>query len=143
MTAHFVVTARVGAGKLYVRGIQMMRDMNLVREILKWASEQEESGFDVNPSFDEYTDEQVDYHIYIMWRAGLVEAIDVSSIGDSRHAAMLSSVTWAGHDFLDVAKDNRVWEKAKKNVLSSGASFTFDLLKDLLILGAKGPLGLP
>jgi len=121
----------------------MMRDMNLVREILKWASEQEESGFDGNPSFDEYTDDQVDYHVYIMWQAGLVEAIDVSTIGDTGHAAMLSGVTWAGHDFLDAAKDNTVWEKAKKKVLSSGASFTFDLLKDLLVLGAKGPLGLP
>lgn len=121
----------------------MMREMNLVREILKWAADQEESGIDGNPSFPEYTDEQVDYHVYIMWQAGLVEAIDISTMGDSGRAAMLSSVTWAGHDFLDAAKDNTVWERAKKKVLSSSASFTFDLLKDLLVLGAKGPLGLP
>lgn len=103
----------------------------------------ERKRFTRNPSFEEYTDEQVGYHVYIMWQAGLVEAIDVSTNGDPGPAAILSSVTWDGHDFLDAAKDNTVWEKAKKNVLSSGASFTFDLLKELLVLWAKGPLGLP
>ena len=75
--------------------------------------------------------------------AALALSIDTGAIGDHGPSAMITSVTWDGHDFLDATKDNTVWEKAKKKILSPGLSFSFDLLKDLLVLGAKGPLGLP
>jgi len=121
----------------------MKRDMNLVREILLWATAQESSGVDANPVLPNYTEDQIAHHVHLMWQAGLVDAIDIGTMGDSGPLAMLSSVTWAGHDFIDAARDDAVWNKAKTKVLASGVAFTFDLLKEVLVLAAKGPLGLP
>jgi Hypothetical protein (DUF2513) len=91
----------------------MQRDMNLVREILLWAVSQEHAGLDENPKFSEYTEEQIEFHVHIMWQAGLIDAIDITTNTSKSPAAMISSVTWIGYDFIDAAKNNSVWNKAK------------------------------
>lgn len=40
----------------------------------------------------------------------------------------LECFTWKGHDFLDAAKDDTLWNKAKEKFLIPGVSFTFDIL---------------
>lgn len=121
----------------------MKRDMNLVREILLWATEQENAGVNANPTIDGYSADQIAHHVHLMSQAGLVEAADTTTMDDSGPTALLLSVTWAGHDFIDAARDDTTWNKTKTKVLSSGLSFTFDLLKEVLVAAAKGPLGLP
>lgn len=102
----------------------MKRDLNLVREILLWTDQQEEGSFGCNPEIPEYTEEQVAYHVHIMGQAGLVESADITDMGSSSPAGLLMSVTWAGHDFIRVSKDETTWKKAQSKVLSSGMSFT-------------------
>jgi hypothetical protein len=121
----------------------MKRDMNLVREILLWATAQEDAGIYRNPTLDGYSESQIAHHVHLMWQAGLVEAANATTNSSGGPAAIIMSVTWAGHDFIDAARDDTIWNKTKNKVLSSGAAFTFDLLKEVLVLAAKGPLGLP
>ncbi len=120
----------------------MKRDMTLVREILLCATAQESAGINTNPDVPGYTEDQIAHHVHLMWQAGLVEAVDITTNGGAGPSAMLMSVTWAGHDFIDAARDDTIWNKTKSKVLSSGLSFTFDLLKEVLVAAAKGPLGL-
>ena len=120
----------------------MKRDMDLVRKILL-AVEAEESGYaKANPTIEGYSQEQVDYHIYLMWQAGLVDAADSSAMDSSSPGAILNSITWKGHDFLDAAKSSSVWEKAKEKAKAVGGAMTFDLLKELLVATARDQLGL-
>lgn len=120
----------------------MKRDINLIREILLWATDQDSAGFDKNPSIDGYTENQIGYHVYLMYQAGLVEAADTTTADSDGPEAILLNLTWAGHDFIDAAKDSTVWNKAKSQILSSGVSFTFDILKDTLAMLARGSLGM-
>lgn len=120
----------------------MKRDMNLVREILLWATAQEDAGIYANPSLTDYTEDQIAHHVHLMWQAGLVDAVDTTTLDGAGPSATLMSVTWAGHDFIDAARDNTIWNKTKSKVLSSGVAFTFDLLKEVLVSAAKGPLGI-
>lgn len=120
----------------------MQRDINLIREILLWATNQDSAGFYQNPTIDGYAENQIGYHVYLMSQAGLVEAADTTTNDSDGPEAILLNLTWAGHDFVDAAKDSTVWSKAKSQVLSSGASFTFDILKDVLAMVARGSLGL-
>ena len=125
-----------------VRGA-MKRDLNLVREILLWATAQEAAGLDGNPSLPGYTEDEIAHHVHLMWQARLVDALDITTNNSAGPSALLTSVTWAGHDFIDAARDNTIWNKTKSKVLASGLSFTFELLKEVLVSAAKGPLGLP
>ena len=81
----------------------MKRDLNLVREILLWASEQKDAKIYQNPVIEGYTEEQIFYHIHIMAQAGLVFAMESEEM-NGNPTVTLVSVTWAGQDFLDAAK---------------------------------------
>lgn len=113
----------------------MKRDMDLVREILLHA-EALSSGY-VNdvPELEGYTEEQVGYHIYLMEKAGLVDAADSSTLESDSPSAILLNVTWQGHDFLDSIRDPEIWKQTKEVARRAGG-FSFELLGDL----AKGLL---
>lgn len=121
----------------------MKRDMDLVRQILMAAESQEAGYASGNPEVDGYSAEQIGYHVYLMEQAGLVEAADASASDSSSPYAILLSIKWKGHDFLDAAKSNTVWALAKEKAKTVGGSLTFDLLKELLVATARSQLGLP
>ena len=120
----------------------MKRDMNLVREILLDATNQENGYVNASPSIDGYTSDQVAHHIYLMWKADLVEAADVSDYDSPSPQAMLLSVTWNGHEFIEAARSDSVWNKALGKASAAGGSLTIGILKDLLVLTARQQLGL-
>jgi hypothetical protein len=120
----------------------MKRDMDLVRQILM-ATESQDNGYaDGNPTIEGYTEEQIGYHIYLMKQADLVEAADSSAMDSTSPSAILFNIKWKGHDFLEAAKSNTVWDQAKEKAKSVGGSLTFDLMKELLVATARNQLGL-
>lgn len=122
----------------------MRRDMDLVRKILKLVEAHETAlnvGWDL--AVDGYTDEQIGYHIHLMGQAGLVIAIDSTTMSDTSPSAMVSSLTWQGHDFLESIKDDDLWAKAKKHVLIPAGGAAFSVLKEWIKAEAKQRLGLP
>lgn len=124
----------------------MQRDMDLIRKLMLLV-EQHEHGFAPRDiEIDGYTEEQIGYHSWLLGDAGLAEAIDVTTRGSDSPEAALRHLTWAGHEFLDAAKDDSTWERAKQRLASAGKglqSVTLDVLKALLVDVAKQQLGLP
>jgi hypothetical protein len=55
---------------------------------------------------------------------------------------MITSLTWAGHEFADSARDEKRWRQAMGMVQGKGGSVTLSVLTDLLITLAKNALGL-
>ncbi len=104
----------------------MKRDMELVRRLLMRA----ESGMEA-ADISGYEEEAILYHVALMADAGLIQASMTPEIGIPEQAVTLR-LTWAGHDFLDSTRDNRIWEMAKTHILKSGASWTFEILKEFL-----------
>lgn len=86
--------------------------MDLVRQILI-ATEKGETHFS---GFD---DKEVEGHIEVMERAGLI-------FGAGRN---LWGMTWSGFELLDAIRDDSLWKKAKSTLLKEGASWTVELLK--------------
>jgi hypothetical protein len=113
----------------------MKRDMDLVRKIL--------IAFEAAPfpdgqdklHIEGYEDEDVQFHMLLMREAGLVEAIDVST---QRAIQFLPRrLTWEGYEFLEAARDETNWNKAKKTLAEKAGGLVFSLLKELLITLAK------
>ena len=121
----------------------MKRDMELVREILLWTENQEHGRVSKNPIIEGYSEEQIGYHIYLMGKAGLVKAADVTSGSDRSPHALLIELTWNGHEFLSASKDETIWAKAKNTIFKTTASITFDILMEWLKAEARKNLGLP
>jgi hypothetical protein len=99
-----------------------------------------------NLAIEGYSEEQIGHHVYLMMQAGLVEGADTTTSEDASPQAQILSVTWAGHEFLEASRDERLWSKAKKAATSSGG-LVLDVLKSVLIglatEAAKKAAGLP
>lgn len=112
--------------------------MELVRKILI-ALEEHENAFRPIPlsieGIDGYTKEQVKYHLKLMHQAGLIEAMKLSSFGGEEW--VVKSLTWQGHEFLDAAKNDTIWNSVKTKLKEQGANIPFDVLKELLKQAAK------
>ena len=117
----------------------MKRDMDIVRRILL-AVEEADAPVEALEGLD---DSVFSYHAAILVEAGLVRG-DAPTYGDTLQpfGASIFSLTWSGHEFLDAARNESVWQKATGTARAKGLSVTLDVLKELLTATLRGQLGL-
>lgn len=121
----------------------MKRDLDLVRKILQLMEAGEDASFGRIPEVDGFTEDQVGFHVHLMAEAGLVSAADCTTLGDSSPKAIPMCITWAGYEFLEAAKDDTLWAKARDVVLKPAGGAAFGVLLEWLKSEAKARLGLP
>ena len=120
----------------------MKRDMDLIRKMLL----EIESRDDVFvPSDDPLDNRRIAYHLLQLREAGLIAGVAAteSLAGELLvHVNAQPRLTWAGHEFVDAARNETVWDEAKEK--SSGALETigFAVLTQLLAHLAKKRLGI-
>jgi hypothetical protein len=105
----------------------MKRDMDVIRMLLI----QQETG-EAPPELANYSEPLLVYNVALMKDAGLIEAAIAKGPDGTPMGAVIIRMTWAGHDFLDAARNDTVWRTAKEKILKPGASWTFELLKETL-----------
>ena len=93
----------------------MKRDMDLVRRILFAVEDSEDGNVDLdNIGYDR---DQIYLHVELMKEHGLVDALIAHGGDGPGHrilACRIRRLTWEGHDFLDMARRDDIWERAKK-----------------------------
>lgn len=118
----------------------MKRDWDLVRRILFEIEEREDAlgpGW-INLEMEGHSDEKVSYHIMLLDEAGLIDAQNLTS--SSAFEWQPKRLTWNGHEFLEAARDDTRWERAKKLVREKTGSLTFTALQQVLLEGIKRSL---
>lgn len=109
----------------------MKRNMELIREILQKLEDQGTFGGEIGAkSFPNYSAEEVSHHIAIMYDANLIDARESKKGLSGKWVAR--RLKWEGHDFLDAAKNETVWNKAKEEVKKKGGMFSIEILKKIL-----------
>ena len=94
--------------------------MDLVRQILLKLSEHEHGYAPSKFTIDGYTEEEVGYHCLLLDEAGLIKAADTSAMGEASPSAIPIRLTWEGHEFIENAKNENVWNQAKEAVSKLG-----------------------
>lgn len=120
----------------------MKRDPHLVRALLLHFEGKENDQMDSCPAIPEYTPLEVGYHLILLYEAGFIRAeAEVSKAG---RVIMVYpfSLTWTGHEFLDAARDDNIWNKTMKRVSSTTGAVSFSVLQALLVSYAKQTLGI-
>jgi DNA-binding PadR family transcriptional regulator len=88
----------------------MKRDLNLIRQLLLIIESAETTSLSqmhgLNPS-----DQQVQYHLRLLVDAGLVRGVGLTNDG-----AICVRLTWEGHELLELARNEQLWERAKRLV---------------------------
>jgi Hypothetical protein (DUF2513) len=119
----------------------MHRDMDLFRNVLIEAEKLPPD----NPwsiiKIEGHTNEDVCYHVKLASDAGFIVAKFLPGIPEFA----VERLTYAGHEFLDSAREDTLWAKAKDAVLKATGTLTIDGLKvalgALLHQAIKGQLG--
>lgn len=108
----------------------MKRDMELIRAILQQLEAKENIEESICPQIEGYSQEQVSYHIQLLSQAGYVQAEDLSII--SRCYWEATTLTNDGHDFLETARNDKIWCKTKEKIISIGGGITLKAMYSLM-----------
>jgi hypothetical protein len=122
----------------------MKRDMELVRAILLEAEKMGPRGGQIE--IDDRSVEEINYHIKRMDEAGLIHALISKTIlsGSTPPSPYrIIEITWKGHDFLDAARNDRVWRKVLGRVGAAVSTATLEVIMATLADEAKRQIGLP
>jgi hypothetical protein len=117
----------------------MKRDLDLVRKILFETERKPSPRGLVNLQIPGYSEEEVSYHVKLLADAGLIEAQDLSTMHG--FSWQPKALTWEGHEFLDAARNDTVWNRTKDEVKEKGGTVSFEVLKHLLIRGVSALFG--
>jgi len=121
----------------------MKRDLELIRQILLRIEETD----DIQLLFDEYNERHrlIQYHLLLLREADLIAGLVVVECDGGELVTQIVSkprLTWSGHEFLDVARDETTWNQAKERVGKSVGTVAMSVLSALLIEISKRQLGL-
>jgi hypothetical protein len=131
------------AGVRLRKAHQMRRDMELVRQIA-FAVESASSGIDSESlQIPNYSAEQIAYHCDLMNESGLLDTIDTQTMDSAFATFHIRRLTSKGHDFIDSARNETLWNKAKTTIASTVGGVTIDVLMKYLKSQAMATLGLP
>jgi hypothetical protein len=120
----------------------MKRDLELIRKMVL-AIEDSPTAYAPRLEFDGYTDAQVGYHAYLLIDAGFARGQDTTTFDSDGPEAIITSLTWDGHEFADAARDDSRWTKAMGLVQEKGGAVTIAVLTQVLVGLMKGAFGLP
>src|SRR2546428_14058395 len=105
--------------------------MDLIRKIIIATEENADPAGLVELDIEGHSSEELSYHVKLLAEAGLIEAEDLSGLGEFCWTP--KSLTWSGHEFLDAARNDTVWTKTKDLVREKGGSLPFEIIKSLVI----------
>ena len=117
----------------------MKRDMDLVREILFALEDAPFNGDPIELTIQDYPHDEVSYHVMLLHEAKLIYAID-ETLGEGDISWQPVYLTWEGHEFLEAAKDDTRWNRAKTQLKQKGVPMIFDIFKSLLLTYANQTL---
>ncbi|MBD1396777.1 DUF2513 domain-containing protein [Pontibacter sp. JH31] len=117
----------------------MKRDIDLIRQILLQTEELGSLSRSFELSIEGYNTNETSYHVKILFQAGYLEAEHISCREFEEWNPI--SLTWSGHEFLDAARDNTVWNKAKSRIGDKLPTVGFDMLKSILNIYVKQQFG--
>ena len=109
----------------------MKRDMGLIREILLQV-EARPSVNDWGPvEIDGRSQEEISYHVMMLGDDGLLEALDMRTLGPDGFKYDPKFLTARGHDFLDSIRSPSVWGKVKQQLAVIGGSASLEVVKTI------------
>jgi hypothetical protein len=113
----------------------MKRDPEIIRKLLLFFEEKPDVNL-VDPksiTIDGHDSTTIHYHIDLMYEAGFLSCETAkSSISERLIYAIPFRLTWEGHEFLDAARSQTIWNKAREILKNKAMTTSFDVLYKLL-----------
>lgn len=107
--------------------------MELIRKILLFLEARPYLKAEKVLPIEGYNEATIMYHMLLLAQAGLVDyEPELTKTGRIIKAHVIG-LNWAGHEFLDSVRSDKVWRKLLKYAKDKGGALPFDLLKALAV----------
>lgn len=119
----------------------MIRDFDLIRKIMLDLQALPANSMPTTISYPgEYEQDVINEHMNLLIEAGLINGKVLRTMSG---IAQVNSrgLTWPGHDFMDIAKKETLWARAKQIALERGLSLTVEVLTGALKEALKEAAG--
>ncbi|WP_170211365.1 DUF2513 domain-containing protein [Robertmurraya siralis] len=113
----------------------MKRDLNLFKDILINLENHPKSEFIGKFNLDGIDKEFLDHHLELMRDAYLIKG--EFFYADNRLTWSSLKITNDGYDFLENAKNDKVWKRALEVVKEKGGNVSLEVFKEILKQSAK------
>ena len=120
----------------------MKRDLDLIRKIILSIEESESAQAPTHLAVEGYTEAQINYHAWLLVDAGLAMGADTTHMESDGPAAIITNLTWTGHEFAEAARNENRWKAAITTVKEKAGTATVAVLTQLLAEYMKRSLGL-
>ena len=113
----------------------MKRDPDVIRELLIFFEEKLDSNLVAAKAINinGHDSAIIQYHLDLMYEAGFLSGEPVRSSTSDRLAYILPfRLTWKGHEFLDAARNDTIWNKAKELLRTKSLTVSVEALYQLL-----------
>ena len=114
----------------------MKRELDLCRKILIFVADNGELKGPLKIDIKGYSIEEIAYNLELLEEAGFLKLVN----GNSLNLLIWGSLSWEGNEYLDAIRNDRFWEKAKKQIKDKIGSASFSVLLLLLNEYAKSQL---
>lgn len=114
----------------------MRRELDLIRLLLLKLE-----GADEVIGLDNFSEEQQLHHSVLLIEAGYAHGVIIPNKNGDPVSTRMSRLTWAGHEFLELTRDDTIWNHAKSVVAESAKGAAAEIVtsacKQLLSLGIE------
>ncbi|WP_077310047.1 DUF2513 domain-containing protein [Terribacillus halophilus] len=109
----------------------MKRDMSIIRDLLlDIESEYTEGGFALEVTEeDDYTEEEMNYHLQLMKEAKLIKLETVLDEEEEEEELLIYGLTWDGHELLDSIREEAIWQQLLVKLKREKGSMPFSVLR--------------
>ena len=119
----------------------MKRDMDLARTILFAIEEShDDTQASIHLPVERYDTLHISHHIRLLKEGGLIHAIESSHSLQASTSWKPHSLTWKGHDFLDLIRDDEVWQGVKEEEARLGGELPSDLIIELALSAMRSKM---
>lgn len=125
--------------------MQTRRDMDLIRKILLKLEQKNTPKPWTSVSVQGYDNDTVKYHIVLLAQAGFIDFEASRSTSNPNRIIDVNEVfwlTWDGHEFLDLARNETIWRKVAGKFASEGVGLALEILKPAMRAEIQNTLGL-
>jgi hypothetical protein len=121
----------------------MKRDMDLIRTIMLDLEARAEPALNLTDlTLEGHDDAVVLEHLVLLDEAGFI-SMNVEHFGSGEPPLfVVHRITWAGHEFLEAVRSDKIWAKATKALTTAGIGFGWPILQAVLRAKAAEHLGI-
>lgn len=111
----------------------MRRSLDLLRTIMLRTEDAAPGTNLLELGLEETDFAELAHHAELLVEAGLLKAqISYMERSPVPVYVVVERLTWAGHEFVDLARDNERWERVLARVAAGTGATSFEIVRDLL-----------